>query len=138
MEFSTAVESFTAINGDLLPTQVTCCSGKRVWWKCHKCGYEWQAGINNRVSKNTGCPVCAGKVILVGYNDLATLYPNFSDEWNYEKNGNLLPTQVTCCSGKKVWWKCNKCGHEWETYVINRINGSSCPVCAGKKSFSWI
>ena len=32
-------------------------SGKKVWWKCLNCGYEWEAVICNR-SNGSGCPKC--------------------------------------------------------------------------------
>ena len=45
-------------NGDLKPTQVTCKSHKKVWWMCQDCGYEWEATIASRTSKDTKCPNC--------------------------------------------------------------------------------
>ena len=120
-------------NGDLKPTDVTCGSSKKVWWKC-KNGHEWQAKVRDR-DNGTGCPICSGREVLSGYNDLATLRPDLVKEWNYEKNGDLLPSQVTCNSNKKVWWKCNK-GHEWQATVGNRNNGNGCPICTSKKVLS--
>ena len=70
--------------------------------------------------------------MLVGYNDLITLNPILAKEWNYEKNGQLKPEQVTANSNKKVWWKCNK-GHEWQNTINNRNRGRNCPFCANKK-----
>ena len=117
-------------NGDLKPTQVTVGSNKKVWWKCTK-GHEWQATINNR-AKGTGCPYCSNQKVLIGYNDLATSNPQLAKEWNYEKNEDLKPTQVTVGSNKKVWCKCTK-GHEWQASINHRINGTGCPICANKK-----
>ena len=51
-------------------------------------------------------------------------------EWNYEKNGNLNPHELTAFSSKKVWWLCDK-GHEWEARIRDRVGGSRCPYCAG-------
>ena len=121
-------------NGDLLPTMVMAGSHKKVWWKCNK-GHEWQTSISNRV-KNRGCPICSNKKVLAGYNDLATLNPDLVKEWNYEKNGDLLPTMVTCSSGKKVWWKCDK-GHEWQAIISNRKKGVGCPKCVADKQTSF-
>lgn len=42
-----------------------------------------------------GCPVCAGRVIIPGENDMASLFPELAREWNPEKNGTLRPSQVT-------------------------------------------
>lgn len=114
-------------NGDLLPSMISKCSGKKVWWKCSK-KHEWQASIANRV-KGRNCPYCSNKKVLQGYNDLATLNPNLALEWHPTKNGLLLPTEVTLRSHKKVWWQC-KNGHEWQTKVETRIQGSNCPICA--------
>ena len=33
-------------NGDLQPDMFTWCSGKRVWWLCPVCGYEWQTWLS--------------------------------------------------------------------------------------------
>jgi hypothetical protein len=55
------------------------------------------------------------------------------NEWHPTRNGDLTPEQVTSGSGKKVWWKCSR-GHEWETILSNRTNGSGCPYCSGKKA----
>ena len=52
-------------------------------------------------------------------------------EWNYQKNGNLTPDDVSVRSGKKVWWICKK-GHEWQAMVASRFAGSGCPFCYGR------
>ena len=105
-------------------------SGKKVWWKCSK-GHEWQIAPRDR-TRGSGCPVCAGKKVLEGYNDLATLSPDLAKEWNYERNGWRLPSEFTKRSGQRVWWKCAK-GHEWESTIANRTGGCGCPYCSGKK-----
>ena len=33
-------------------------SGNKYWWTCSKCKYRWQATVNNRVTRHTGCPKC--------------------------------------------------------------------------------
>jgi hypothetical protein len=70
--------------------------------------------------------------VLKGYNDLQTLNPSLAKEWNYEKNVNLYPDNVSIGSSQKVWWKCEK-GHEWEAVIYNRNNGRGCPECAKQK-----
>ena len=118
---------------DILPTQITYGSTKKVHWKCKE-GHSWYAKINSRTSHSLGCPYCGNKKILVGYNDLFTTHPRFKDEWDYEKN-NILPTEVTFGSGKKVWWKCSK-GHSWKSAITNRTQGSGCVFCYPKYSKS--
>lgn len=120
-------------NNGLAPVDVTPGSNKKVWWKCEK-GHEWQAMVCHRF-KGSGCPYCAGNKVLKGFNDLQTVNPTLSSEWNYEKNIGLLPEDVAPNSNKKVWWKCEK-GHEWQAIICNRNRGNSCPICRKIKSSS--
>lgn len=118
-------------NGDLKPSQVSCGSHKKVWWKCSK-GHEWRAEIKSRNSGRR-CPYCLNNKVLAGYNDLATTNPELAKEWNYEKNGDLKPTDVTAGSDRRVWWKCPN-GHEWDAVIRTRVNGyNKCSICKSKK-----
>ena len=114
-------------NGELKPTDIVAGTSRKVWWKCSK-NHEWEANVGSRVA-GKGCPYCSHKKLLVGFNDLATLYPNLAKEWNTEKNGDLKPTDVICASGKSVWWKCSKCGYEWQTRPADRVTGKGCKMC---------
>ena len=116
-------------NEGLVPTDVLPNSGKKIWWKCNQ-GHEWEATIASR-NKGSGCPYCSGRYVIKGKNDLQTVNPVLSNEWNYEKNNGLTPSDVTPNSHTKVWWKCNK-GHEWEATIANRNNGRGCPYCSSK------
>ena len=104
------------------PTTLTVSSGKRVAWRC-ELGHQWQASVANR-SNGSGCPVCAGQAVLVGFNDLATINPELAaeaDGWD--------PTTLTPGSDKKVGWKC-ELGHKWAAIVGERNSGRGCPTCA--------
>lgn len=124
-----AKEWHNTLNGDLTPEQVTYGSDKKVWWICSK-GHNYQASISNRVY-GKGCPICAGKKIVSGINDLVTLNPSLAREWDYDKN-ILKPTEISPNSHKKVWWKCKE-GHSWESQIKSRNNGTGCPKCAKAK-----
>ena len=63
---------------------------------------------------------------------MQTKFPKIAEEWNYEKNGKLKPTMVSAYSNIKVWWKCKK-GHEWESYINNRLKTKGCPYCSERK-----
>ena len=117
-------------NGDLTPNQVTIGYDKKVWWKCSK-EHEWEAYIYNR-NKGSGCPYCSNRNALVGHNDLTTTNPKLAKEWNYERNGELKPTDILAGSHKMVWWKCSQ-GHEWEATVKDRSSGNNCPYCSNQK-----
>ncbi len=123
-------------NGKLTPYQFAPKSSFKVWWKCQH-GHEWQAVISDR-TEGKGCPICSGRQLLKGYNDLATCYPLLVKEWNYEKNNNLKPDEIVAHSHKKVWWKC-KHGHEWQATIISRsMNHTNCPYCSGNKVITGV
>ena len=115
-------------NGDLRLDDIAAGSNKKVWWKCIK-SHEWQATPNNR-TRGSGCPYCSGRLVTSGENDLATVFPSISDDWDYEKNYPMTPNNVAPKSNKKYWWKCNK-GHSWKESVCNRVSNRGCPICSG-------
>ena len=127
-------------NGSLTPDDVTHGSGKKVWWICDK-GHEWESRILDRKSKRTGCPICTNRIVLPGFNDLATTHPKLAKEWHPVKNGELTPENVTFGSNRKVWWKCEK-GHGWQVVIYSRVAGNNCPVCnrfvSDKKSLAVV
>ena len=127
VEFPNLVSEWHSVKNELTPDKVTAGSGQKVWWKCQKCNHEWEAAIENRALRGTGCPVCAGRVVLKGYNDLAALNPELAAEWDYDKNV-LNPTEVTAHSCKIVWWICHKCGRSWQATINSRSNGVGC-IC---------
>lgn len=120
-----------AKNGGLTPDQVLPGSHRKVWWICEK-GHEWQASVDSRVS-GSGCPVCSGRKVVPGENDLTTQFPQLAAQWHPTKNGALSPQQVTSCSNRKVWWECER-GHAYQAAVAARtMSRSGCPYCAGRK-----
>lgn len=126
-----AAEWCTQRNGDLTPADVTFGSIRKVWWVCAR-GHPWRASVNDRTSRPRGCPVCTGKVVLAGFNDLATACPNLVPEWHANKNGDLSPSAVTPGSTTRVWWRCPVCAYDWDAKVCHRaLSGTGCPQCAG-------
>ncbi len=117
-------------NGTLTPQDVTASSNKKVWWQCEK-KHEWQTQVSHRTNGGN-CPICSGREVLVGYNDLATINPKLASEWHPTKNADLKASDVTCGSDKKVWWQCDK-RHEWQAVISSRKFGYGCPFCAGQK-----
>ncbi len=102
-----------------------------IWWRCKK-GHSYRTKLNNKTSSHTGCPYCANKKVLEGFNDLATTRKDLLKWWNYEKNGSIKPINITAGSKKKIWWKCPE-GHEWEAVVYTLLRGNRCPYCSGHR-----
>ena len=119
-------------NGALHPSNVTAGSNRRVWWRCEK-GHSYRAMIAQRVQRGDGCPYCANRKVLPGFNDLATAAPLVAKQWHESLNGALTPEMVTAGSHKKAWWRCSY-GHVWKATIYSRagVQQCGCPVCAGK------
>lgn len=119
-------------NGALHPSNVTAGSNRRVWWRCEK-GHSYRAVIAQRVQRGDGCPYCANRKVLPGFNDLATVQPLVAKQWHETLNGALTPEMVTAGSHKKAWWQCSY-GHVWKAAIYSRagVQQCGCPVCAGK------
>lgn len=99
-----------------------------VWWRCAYM-HEWTARLDNRLRARKPCPICARGLLLPGVNDLLTVNPELAREWHDEKNAPMMPNMIAANSGKKVWWLCPDCGHEWKAKVGSRNSGTKCPVC---------
>lgn len=88
-------------NGEMTPGTVSYGSGRKAWWRCAE-GHSWQAVINSR-RNGSGCPVCVGRTVQTGNNDLMTELPELVRQWHPDKNLPLTPSQITRGSHIKVW-----------------------------------
>ena len=118
-------------NGALTPSDVSTGASRKVWW-IDEHGHEWEQNLYTRCALRRGCPVCAGRVVLPGFNDLDSKNPALAAQWHPTKNGQLTPQEVSTGSSRKVWWICEK-GHEWQATIASRSAGAGCPVCANRR-----
>ena len=66
------------------PNNIGAASNVKVWWRCSQ-GHEYDMSISDRSKEGKQCPICAGRRVLQGYNDLASQYPDVALDWDYEK-----------------------------------------------------
>ncbi len=87
-------------------------------------GYVFLMGIKRRV--------------VVGNNDLASLYPGVAKAWHPTKCAPPTPDDVAYGSKEKFWWQCSKVKeHSWRTTVYSRTaRGSGCGICKGHQKYS--
>ena len=131
-------------NGYLKPEMFSEYSGEKVWWKCSKCGYEWQSIIASR-AKGHGCDICANKKRKETKKEtLLSKRKVLSNEkclldWDYDTNKHN-PSYYTKGSGEKVNWKCHVCGFKWKAVICDRTRDykNGCPSCSGKTIVSGI
>lgn len=123
-------------NGDTTPNDVVNGTPKKYWFTCDAGpDHEWEATVDSRTSKKSGCPCCDGKKLSVT-NSLATLSPDVAAEWHPTKNGDTTPADVVNQSNKKYWFQCDEGpDHEWESKLSNRTsaNKHGCPCCVNRK-----
>ena len=103
----------------VLPGSVT-----KYWWKCNKCGFSWQASINSRTNRNTGCPKCSGRIRKTNEEFLKELK---------KINNNVMPLEEYKNADKKIKCKCLICNNEWYITPSKLLNNRSCPKCSVEK-----
>ena len=109
------------------PSKFKSGSNKKLKWICNK-GHEYEASPYSRTGDKTGCPYCAGKKVLSGFNDLKTRYPKIALEADGWDPGVVMPGTV-----KKHSWKCTL-GHKWDASPNSRTNcDNGCPFCGNKR-----
>ena len=109
------------------PTAYSAQSNKKMPWVCSK-GHRWEATLQNRTLRGSGCPYCAGKKAIKGETDLQTLFPELAKEavdWD--------PSEVLPGSHRKFQWKC-PLGHHYEASAEDRSKGHGCPYCSGRRA----
>lgn len=103
-------------------------SHNKLPWCC-PLGHIYRASITNRTSHDSGCPICSGRDLLTGFNDLETKFPEIAAEAN-----GWDPRQISAGTHKKKSWKCSK-GHIYEASISHRTRNepTGCSICAGKR-----
>ena len=69
-------------------------------WRCKE-GHIYSSAINSRAGQGSSCPICSGRQVLKGLNDLGTRFPDIAAEaygWD--------PETVTAGTAKKKEWRC--------------------------------
>ena len=143
-EFPEIAKEWDYKKNDKEPEEYAPRSNKKVWWIC-PVGHSYECAIDNRTTNNRGCPYCAGRKLLIGFNDFETWCINNNrqdliNEWDYQKNDGVKPSEILYGgAGKKYWWK-GACGHEWDSVISSRVRerqgkskivkSAGCPYCS--------
>ena len=104
--------------------------------KCNICGANDAVIEQNHLKSGRGCPVCHGKQVSIGINDIPTTAP-----WmvGYFQGGYDEAKKYTKCSGKRIIPICPDCKTVHNKQIpINSIyynKGFSCIVC--KDGYSY-
>lgn len=112
--------------------------GRKIWWQCDHCGYEWQESLRDRLrQKSYGawdcphkpyyrCPKCVGTLDSLGWH-----YPSLAKEWS-ERNPvsawDVSPTS-TVIDFTPEWVCSENPDHVWTMPLASRVAGAGCPQC---------
>jgi very-short-patch-repair endonuclease len=105
-------------NGGIEASQISSSVQKTYMWKCTK-GHKFSRMLKTMV-KDQNCPVCHS----IFYES-----PTLKADWDYEKNIDIKPTDISVGSDRSVWWICpNK--HSWQASPVRRLKDKrTCPTC---------
>lgn len=106
---------------------------KRYIYKCLICGYKNDVP-EGRITHSHGCPVCNGRIILQGFNDLKTTNPEIAKMLKNSKDVDGKSKY----SKDKVDWICPNCHKTIYQKQINNVvkSGLFCPFCSDGNSYS--
>lgn len=106
-------------------------NNRPAYFKCNQ-GHSFMRNIVQHVSLKGVCPVCNGYLLQTGVNDLATVYPQAAELWDYEKNDNT-PDKVLATLGARYHYVCKE-GHHFKCTLGDLVkNDYKCPVCTGDR-----
>jgi len=114
----------------LFPDKVTSKSGKKAWWKCPTCQYEWLCNIDRRTCSKSGCIICSGK------------YLKSTDEFKQEvynlTKGDYQVTSEYKGTINKIKILHVHCGHLYSVKPTDFLSGKRCPFCKLNKGELYI
>ena len=122
---------FWSIKNDLKPRMVALMSNKKFLFDCYDCGHEFSASLSN-ISAGKWCPYCVNK--LCEDKDCNWCFEKSfasSDKAQYWSPSNKVsPRDIFLKTGKKYFFMCYICNHEFYTRPVNLYKGCWCPYCS--------
>jgi very-short-patch-repair endonuclease len=66
-------------------------------------------------------------------NSIAYTHPEIAEDWDFESNKNITPSDISKTSKLSVWWKC-KNDHKYKVSIHSRIRSEGCKICNAPKN----
>ena len=131
-----AMEWDFSVNAPLTPELFLPGSEQKLAWVCSK-GHQWTATIKNRTKRKSGCPICYReessnkglKRLSSKLGSLLIAKPRFLELWDYFKNQDITPSDLSVKSGRKVWWRCVN-NHDYLRSPVQMDSNHDCPICS--------
>ncbi len=120
------------------PKDVQYGSGKKYYFKCPQNLHKSELNdIHSITRKNSPSLVLCRVCNSIAYWGINHLEEHFLEKyWDYKKNINIDPWEITYRSNKKVWIKCQEKEYH-DSYEVTAekfaIQNNRCPYCVSKK-----
>lgn len=129
----TLFDTFPELANELLniddAKHVTQSSHKIVTWVCNR-GHEYELSVNKRFY-GRGCPFCAFREVMVGFNDLGAVRPDLIKQLVNPQDAGRMAND-----NEKIDWfhvTDDEIRHEWKASCKDRVYlGCGCTVCVGR------
>lgn len=123
---------------DEKPWEVSYNSEKNYHFICDK-GHKFMRDPCHmrRGMSGNGCPICRGRRIVAGVNDLLTLRPDVAESWVSELNDKAID-EVSVYSNEEAYFRCTskRCGAIYKGRIdIRSMTAGLCPECR-KRNYS--
>jgi hypothetical protein len=105
------------------PRTVIAGTNKTLIWQCKNHPHTFPSAGASRLAGN-GCGVCANRILLTGFNDMATTHPKLAKELV-----GADPKKIMAGTTQVLQWKCSVCQRRWPARGAKRVAGSGCSKC---------
>jgi len=116
------------------PSDYAISSGKKAWFLCPDCGHVFDKRIGD-IYRGSWCPYCCvgprilcSDILCEKCSKLSFASHEKAQYWSIKNIGK--PSDYTISSGKKAWFLCPDCNHEFEKQIAGISAGSFCPYCS--------
>ena len=126
----TFVKELYDVNKNITPLGEYVNRYTKIDFMCEK-GHIWNSSPMS-ILTNGNCPVCLGKQVLVGFNDIATTSPDIFEYLADKEDGY----KYTRWSNKRADFKCTLCGHVQNRKIASIAHrGFKCENCSNGISY---
>jgi very-short-patch-repair endonuclease len=120
---------------EVKPFQISKGTDKKYWFNCNICNHEFLKSPNGITTNNSWCAYCNSYKLCDNIECKNCFDKSFAshEKVKYLSTKNELPARQICkSSGKKYWFKCNICDHDFISIISNITKGQWCGYCSNK------
>ena len=140
------IDCWSDRNGIITPIELAKSTHKKYWFDCDTCPHDFESALC-KITTGRWCPYCckpSRKICLDSdcefcFNKSFASFDGKTENdklkvdcWS-DRNGIITPIELAKLTGKKFWFDCDTCPHDFESALSDITNGTWCPYCTNKK-----